>query len=69
MNSHKHARLTTKGRAQLVKRVVDQGWKVVSASQLAGVSECGGYKWLTRFKAESSGSSKGGARIAALPVG
>ena len=26
MNSHKHARLTPKGRALLVSRVLDEGW-------------------------------------------
>ena len=38
MNSHKHARLTAKGRALLVERVLDEGWGVAAASQAAGVS-------------------------------
>lgn len=52
MNSHKHARLTPKGRALLVSRVLEQGWTVTDASLAAGVSKRTGYKWLARFKAE-----------------
>jgi transposase InsO family protein len=52
MNSHKHARLTPKGRALLVSRVLDGGWTVAAATQAAGVSERTGYKWLARFEAE-----------------
>jgi transposase InsO family protein len=52
MNRHKHARLTPKGRALLVTRVLHEGWTVADASQAAGVSERTGYKWLARFKAE-----------------
>lgn len=52
MNSHKHARLTPKGRALLVSRVLEEGWSVAAASQAAGVSRRTGFKWLARFKAE-----------------
>ena len=52
MNSHKHARLTPKGRALLVNRVLQQGWKVGAASEAGGVSVRTVYKWLARFKAE-----------------
>jgi len=52
MNSHKHARLTPKGRALLVSRVLDEGWTVADASLAAGVSKRTSYKWLARFKAE-----------------
>ena len=52
MNSHKHARLTPKGRALLVSRVLEGGWTVSRASSAAGVSERTGYKWLARFKSE-----------------
>jgi transposase InsO family protein len=52
MNSHKHARLTPKGRALLVGRVLDEGWTVADASMAGGVSKRTGYKWLARFKAE-----------------
>jgi transposase InsO family protein len=54
MNSHKHARLTAKGRALLVSRVLHEGWTVVDATKAAGVSERTGYKWLARFKAEGA---------------
>jgi transposase InsO family protein len=54
MNSHKHARLTARGRALLVSRVLQEGWKVALASEAAGVSERTGYKWLARFKSEGS---------------
>jgi transposase InsO family protein len=52
MNSHKHARLTPKGRALLVSRVLDEGWTVADVSMAAGVSKRTSYKWLARFKAE-----------------
>lgn len=52
MNSHKHAGLTFKGRALLVSRVLDEGWKVARASEAAGVSERTGYKWPARLRAE-----------------
>lgn len=50
MNSHKHARLTPKGRALLVERVLDEGWSVAAASQAGGVSRRTAYKWIDRFK-------------------
>ena len=52
MNSHKHARLTPKGRALLVGRVLDEGWSVGAASAAAGVSTRTGFKWLARFRSE-----------------
>ncbi|MES1162924.1 MAG: IS481 family transposase [Rhizobacter sp.] len=52
MNSHKHARLTPKGRALLVSRVRDEGWSVGAASEAAGVSKRTGFKWLARFRSE-----------------
>lgn len=52
MNSHKHARLTPKGRALLVSRVLSEGWTVAAASAAAGVSKRTGFKWLARFKSE-----------------
>jgi len=38
VNSHKHARLTPKGRVLLVKRVLEEGWTMAAAAQAAGVS-------------------------------
>ncbi len=55
MNSHKHARLTPKGRALLVERVLDDGWSVTEASLAAGVSRRTAYKWIRRFEAEGDG--------------
>ena len=55
MNSHKHARLTPKGRALLVSRVLEEGWTMAAAAQAAGVSRRSGYKWLARFRAEGAG--------------
>jgi transposase InsO family protein len=52
MNSHKHARLTPKGRALLIERVRKEGWSVATASQAAGVSRRTAYKWLRRFDDE-----------------
>jgi transposase InsO family protein len=52
MNSHKHARLTPKGRALLVDRVLNEGWTVQEASLAAGVSRRTTYKWIRRFEAE-----------------
>ena len=52
MNSHKHARLTASGRALLCQRVLQQGWKALSASEAAGVSLRTAYKWLARFRTE-----------------
>ena len=54
MNSHKHARLTPKGRALLVSRVLDEGWSVGAASEAAGVSKRTGFKWLARFRSEGA---------------
>jgi transposase InsO family protein len=54
MNSHKHARLTAKGRALLVSRVLDEGWSVGAASQAAGISKRTGFKWLARFRSEGA---------------
>lgn len=52
MNSHKHARLTPKGRALLVERVLEEGWSVQEASLAAGVSRRTTYKWIRRFESE-----------------
>src|SRR5688572_28984910 len=54
MNSHKHARLTPRGRALVVRRVLEEGWTVAAAAEAAGVSRRTAYKWLGRFKAEGA---------------
>jgi transposase InsO family protein len=49
MNTHKNARMTPLGRALLVHRVREKGWRVTAAAQAAGVSDRTAYKWLARF--------------------
>jgi transposase InsO family protein len=44
--------LTPFGRALLVRRVEDEGWRVEAAAQAAGVSVRTAYKWLARYRAE-----------------
>ena len=46
MNSHKNARLTQRGRALLVRRVIEEGLRPAEAAQAMGVSARTCYKWL-----------------------
>src|SRR5690606_15787834 len=52
MNLHKHARLSPRGRALLVDRILVHGMRVEEAAQAAGVSVRTAYKWLKRFRQE-----------------
>ena len=52
MNLHKHARLSPRGRALLVDRILVQGLRVEEAAHAAGVSVRTAYKWLGRFRDE-----------------
>lgn len=52
MNLHKHARLSPRGRALLVDRILVQGLRVEEAAHAAGVSVRTAYKWLKRFDQE-----------------
>jgi transposase InsO family protein len=52
MNSHKHARLTAKGRALLVSRVQQEGWTLRAAAEAAGISVRTVSKWLARYRAQ-----------------
>jgi len=52
MNLHKHARLSPRGRALLVDRILVQGLRVEEAAHAAGVSVRTAYKWLKRFGQE-----------------
>ncbi|OAG68895.1 integrase [Xanthomonas floridensis] len=52
MNLHKHARLSPRGRALLVDRILVHGLRVEEAAHAAGVSVRTAYKWLKRFKEE-----------------
>jgi transposase-like protein len=51
MNVHKNARMTPHGRALLVRRVREEGWRVVDAAGAAGVSARTANKWLARHRA------------------
>ena len=52
MNLHKHARLSPRGRALLIDRILVQGLRVEEAAHAAGVSVRTAYKWLKRFRQE-----------------
>ena len=54
MNLHKHARLSPRGRALLVDRILAQGLRVEEAAHAAGVSVRTAYKWLKRFRHEGA---------------
>jgi transposase InsO family protein len=48
--SHANARLTVYGRAELVRRVVEQGRPVAHVVRELNVSRATGYKWLRRWR-------------------
>lgn len=50
--SHANARLTVHGRAELVRRVIEQGRPVAHVVVELNVSRATGYKWLARWRAE-----------------
>ena len=50
MNVHQQARLTPQGRALLVRRVLEEGWRVADAAAAAGLSTRRAYEWLRRFR-------------------
>ena len=50
MNIHKNARMTMHGRVLLVRRIVEERWRVADAAQAAGVSERTAYTWLARYR-------------------
>ncbi|WP_295907182.1 leucine zipper domain-containing protein, partial [uncultured Xanthomonas sp.] len=54
MNLHQHARLSPRGRALLVDRILVHGLRVEEAAHAAGVSVRTAYKWLRRFKEEGT---------------
>jgi transposase InsO family protein len=47
--------MTPFGRALLVCRVHEEGWRVAQAAQAAGVSQRTAYKWLARFRTDGPG--------------
>jgi transposase InsO family protein len=48
MNVHKNARLTPRGRALMVSRILDEGWSAAASAEAAGVSVRTCRKWLGR---------------------
>ena len=52
MNVHNNARLTPRGRAILIDRIVHEGLRAEEAAQASGVSVRTAYKWLARFRQE-----------------
>jgi len=55
MNVHKNARLTPHSRAELVRRIADEGQAPVIVADAMGVSERTARKWVARFRAEGLG--------------
>ena len=54
MNVHKNAKLAPRGRAEIVRRVLDQGQTPKAMATAFGVCERTVRKWVTRFRAEGS---------------
>jgi transposase len=66
--SHANARLTVHGRAELVRRVVEQGRPVAHVVVEMNVSRATGYKWLARWRAEGpAGLNDRSSRAHRLP--
>jgi transposase InsO family protein len=53
MKLHANAALSLKGRRQLCRRVLEQGWTVTEAAAAASVSVRCARKWVGRYRAES----------------
>ena len=52
MKLHANAALSLKGRRQLCRRVVEEGWTVSEAAEAAEVSVRCAHKWVRRYRAE-----------------
>ena len=52
MKIHANAALGPKGRAVMVRRVLEQRWSLTQAAEAAGVSERTASKWVGRYRAE-----------------
>ena len=50
MNIHNNARLTLQGRVLLVRRITEEGWRIVDAANAAGISLRQSYRWLARHR-------------------
>ena len=55
MQVHARARLTPKGRALVVERVLKEGWSARAAAEAAGVAERTVYRWIARYRSEGEG--------------
>ena len=54
MNVHKNAKLTPRGRTEIVRRVIDQGQTPKAVATAFGVCERTVRKWVRRFRAEGA---------------
>jgi transposase InsO family protein len=52
MKLHRNAALSWRGRRQLARRVVSEGWTVSAAAEAAGVSVRCARKWVNRYRLE-----------------
>jgi transposase len=52
MKLHRNAALSWRGRQQLARRVVDQGWSLQAAAEASGVSVRCCRKWVGRYRLE-----------------
>ncbi len=52
MKVHARARLTAKGRALVVGRVLEHGWSATAAAAAAGVAERTVWRWIARYRSE-----------------
>ena len=52
MQVHARARLTPKGRAMVVGRVLEHGWSAAAAAEAAGVAERTVWRWIARYRVE-----------------
>src|SRR5438552_11564584 len=50
MKLHRNAALSWRGRRQLARRVVEQGWALKAAAEAAGVSVRCARKWVGRYR-------------------
>lgn len=53
-NPHQNARMTPLGRAEMVRRIVEEGRPVAEVAAGFGVSERTARKWLSRYRAEGA---------------
>lgn len=51
MHLHANAKLTPSSRCLLVRRILEEGWKVADAAAAFGISERTVYRWIARWRA------------------